>query len=76
LAGTYNDTYSLDVEPPGYKGSGAGRVLSETTAEMTFELVRWDGKTVQPQCALALSEGNSTLTLCCDVGSPIILRRQ
>jgi hypothetical protein len=43
---------------------------------MTFELMRWDGKTAAPQYALALSEENSTLTLCCDVGSPIALRRQ
>jgi len=76
LVGTYNDTYSLGVEPPGYEGSGAGTVLSIATAEMTFELVRWDGKAAQAQYALTLSEKNSTLTLCCDVGRPIVLLRQ
>lgn len=76
LVGTYNDTYSIGVEPPGYEGRGAGTVLSIATAEMTFELVRWDGKAAQAQYALTLSEENSTLTLCCDVGRPIVLLRQ
>jgi predicted amidohydrolase YtcJ len=76
LAGTYKDTFSPNVDPPGYEGRGAGNVLSGTTAEMTFELVRWDGKSVQAQYSLTLSDQNSTLTLCCDVGNPIVLQRQ
>jgi predicted amidohydrolase YtcJ len=76
LAGTYKDTFSPGVQPPGYEGSGVGKVLAITTAGMTFELVRWDGNTVQAQYSLTLSDQNNTLTLCCDVGTPIVLQRQ
>jgi predicted amidohydrolase YtcJ len=76
LKGTYTDTYSPNVEPPGYEGSGAGKVLSITTAEMTFQLARWDGKTAQAQYSLTLSNQNNTLTLSCAVGCPIVLQRQ
>lgn len=76
LTGTYKDTFSPGVQPPGYEGSGVGKVLAITTAGMTFELVRWDGSTVQAQYSLTLSDQNNTLTLCCDVGTPIVLQRQ
>mgnify|MGYP001558542930 CR=1 FL=1 len=76
LTGTYNDTYSPNIKPPGYEGSGSGTVLSATTAQMTFNLTRWDGRTAQAQYTLTLSNHNNTLTLSCDVGCPIVLRRQ
>jgi hypothetical protein len=76
LAGTFNDTYSANVQPPGYKGSGSGAVLSSTTAQIKFNLTRWDGKAAQAPFLLTLSNQNNTLTLDCDVGCPIILQRQ
>jgi len=76
LKGTYTDTYSPNVEPPGYEGRGAGKVLSITTAEMTFQLARWDGKTAQAEYSRTLSNQNNTLTLSCAVGCPIVLQRQ
>jgi len=76
LTGTFNDTYSPNVNPPGYEGSGSGTALSITTAQMTFNLTRWDGKSAQAQYSLTLSNQNNTLTLSCDVGCPIVLQRQ
>lgn len=76
LTGTYNDTYSPNVQPPGYEGSGSGTALSTTTAQMTFNLTRWDGKSAQVQYSLTLSNQNNTLTLGCDVGCPVVLQRQ
>ena len=76
LTGTYTDTYSPNVKPPGYEGSGSGMLLSTTTAQMTFNLTRWDGKSLQAQYSLTLSNQNNTLTLNCDVGCPIVLQRQ
>ena len=76
LTGTFKDTYSTTVRPPGYEGSGSGTVLSTTTAQMTFNLTRWDGKTAQVDFHLTLSNQNNTLTLDCSVGCPIALQRQ
>ena len=76
ITGALNDTYSPDVKPPGYEGSGLGKVLSATTAQITFNLTRWDGRTAQAPFALTLSNQNHTLTLNCDIGCPIILRRK
>ncbi len=76
LTGTFKDTYSPNVPPPGFEGSGSGTALSATTAQMTFDLARWDGRTVQAQFSLTLSGQNNTLTLGCEVGCPIILQRR
>ena len=76
VTGTFNDTYSPNVQPPGYEGSGSGTVLSTTTAQITFSLTRWDGRTAQAQFSLTLSNQNNVLTLGCDVGCPVVLRRQ
>ena len=76
LTGTFNDTYSPNVNPPGYEGSGSGTALSITTAQITFNLTRWDDKSAQAQYSLTLSNQNNTLTLSCDVGCPIVLQRQ
>jgi hypothetical protein len=76
LTGTFKDSYSTGVQPPGYEGSGSGTVLSASTAQMTFNLNRWDGRTVQATFSLTLSNQNNTLTLGCNAGCPIILQRQ
>jgi hypothetical protein len=79
LRGTFSDTYSPNVQPPGYQGSGSGTVLSDTTAQMTFNLARWDGKTAEAPTLLTLSNQNNTLTLTfdsCSGGCPIVLQRQ
>ena len=76
LAGTFTDTYSASVQPPGYVGSGSGTVLTSTTAQMTFNLTRWDGKAAQVQFLLTLSNQNNTLRLGCSVGCPIDLQRK
>jgi len=76
LTGTFRDTYSPNINPPGYEGNGSGTALSTTTAQMTFNLTRWDGKSAQAQYSLTLSNQNNTLTLGCDVGCPIVLQRQ
>ncbi|HKZ68665.1 MAG TPA: amidohydrolase family protein, partial [Anaerolineales bacterium] len=76
LTGTFKDTYSRNVKPPGYEGSGSGTVLSSTTPPMTFNLTRWDGRIAQAQYSLTLSNQNNTLTLSCDVGCPIVLQRR
>lgn len=76
LTGTFKDTFSSNVQPPGYEGSGSGTILSTTTARITFELTRWDGKSAQASFSLILSNQNNTLTLSCDVGCPLVLQRQ
>ena len=76
LTGTYKDTFSPNVNPPGYEGNGSGVVLSDSTAQITFDLFRWDGKTVQLQLFLTFSDQNNTLTLDCEVGCPIVMQRQ
>jgi hypothetical protein len=79
LRGTFSDTYSPNVQPPGYEGSGSGAVLSDTTAQVTFNLSRWDGKTAESRTLLTLSNQNNTLTLTfdgCGGGCPIVLQRQ
>jgi hypothetical protein len=67
LRGTFSDTYSPSVQPPGYQGSGSGTVLSDTTAQMTFNLSRWDGKTLTLVYDLTLSNQNNTMTLSCSI---------
>ncbi len=65
LRGTFSDTYSPNVQPPGYQGSGSGMVLSDTTAQITFDLSRWDGKAATAVYDLTLSNQNNTMTLSC-----------
>ena len=76
LMGTYTDTFSPGVAPPGFEGSGSGTVLSATTAEITFNLSRWDGRTVQASFSLTLSNQDNTMTLNCEIGCPISMQRQ
>jgi hypothetical protein len=67
VRGTFSDTYSPNVQPPGYEGSGSGTVLSDTTVQMTFSLVRWDGKSLTLEYGLTLSNQNNTMTLSCSI---------
>ena len=76
LTGTFKDTFSPNVQPPGYEGSGSGMINSTTTAQISFSLTRWDGNSAQAQYSLTLSNQNNTLTLSCDVGCPITLQRK
>lgn len=76
LTGAYKDTYSPSVQPPGYEGLGTGTMVSTITAQMTFDVSRWDGKTLLLQYSLTLSNQNNTLTLTCDVGCPIVMQRK
>jgi hypothetical protein len=76
LTGTFEDEYSYPIPPPGYQGSGSGVVLTNETAEMTFDLTRSDGNRVQAEFSLTLSDGNNRLTLGCDAGCPLNLERQ
>jgi hypothetical protein len=77
LTGTFNDTFSGKIKPPGYHGNGSGTVSSATSAEITFDLSRWDGKTTQAGFRLTLSNQNNTLTLAGPGGGPpLVLQRQ
>jgi hypothetical protein len=77
LTGTFSDSFSGKVTPPGYHGSGSGPVLDASTADITFSLSRWDGKSAQITFRLGLSNDNHTLTLAGPGGAPpTILQRQ
>ena len=76
LTGTFKDSYSPNINPPGYEGSGSGTVLSPSTAQITFDLTRWDSNTAQAQYSLTLSNQDNTLTLDCNSGCPISLQRK
>ena len=75
LTGNFKDTFSGNVPPPGYEGGGTGSTLSPTTAQMTFNLTRSDGKSATIQFNLVLTNGNNTLTLSSVGSAPIILQR-
>lgn len=75
LRGTFSDTYSPNVQPPGYQGSVSGTVLSDRTAQITCNLSRWDGKTVTGVYELTLSNQNNTMTLTCS-GCPVTQQLQ
>ena len=76
LTGTFKDSFSSNVKPPGFEGNGSGTILSTTTAQITFNLRRWDGKTALAIYTLTISNQNNTLTLNCEVGCPTALRRK
>jgi hypothetical protein len=62
LAGTYSDTYSGSIAPPGFNGTVSGTVLSPTTGQIALELSRHDGSRLEVMANLALSDQDSTLT--------------
>lgn len=74
LSGSFSDTFSGSVTP-GYAGQGSGSVDSVTTARITFNMTRGDGRTTSASFSLTLSNQNNTLTLGCDTGCPIVLQR-
>jgi hypothetical protein len=77
LTGTFKDTYSGNIPPPGYEGTGSGTLLSPTTAQMTFHLSRHDGRTVDLTVNLTLSDNNNTLTILSDSSAaPWIMKQQ
>lgn len=64
LVGTLADTYSGDLEPPGYHGNGSGTLTSPVTAEITFSnLIRSDGKTAEWKFYITLSNEKDSLTV-------------
>lgn len=74
LTGTFADSFSGDVTP-GHSGSGSGTVSSAATAQITFDMLRGDGRSVSAAFSLTLSDNDNTLTLGCDVGCPIVLQK-
>jgi hypothetical protein len=76
LTGTFSDTFSGTIPPPGFAGNGSGNLTSPTSAQMTFTLTRSNGKTASIEFTLTLSNQNNTLTLTFDGGAPIVLQRQ
>jgi hypothetical protein len=78
LSGTYEDSYSPNVPPPGYAGTVTGTLLSPTTGQLTLQLKRHDGNNITIQANISLSDDNSTLTI--DITShkagPWVLIRQ
>jgi hypothetical protein len=83
LEGEFNDTFSRTVTP-GFHGHGLGKVLSATSAEIVFDLVRHDGVTMRVVFDVTLSpSADSTLTLVrladgvpASGEAPIVLRRE
>ncbi len=76
LTGTFSDSFSLNIKPPGFQGNGSGTVLSASTAEITFVLSRWDGMTARAGFRLTLSNHNNTLTMSGGGGPSMVLQRQ
>ena len=63
LVGTYDDSFTLNVDPPGYHDKGSGTILSPTTAQIIFDLSRWDGHTYKYELHFVLSNQNNTLLM-------------
>ncbi|MFZ5820870.1 MAG: cellulase family glycosylhydrolase [Chloroflexota bacterium] len=77
LTGRLEDTYSDNVNTPGFEGNGSGFTLSDSTAQMTFDLSRPDGKSVQLHVVLTLSNQNNTLMLASeDIDWSVVLQRK
>ena len=62
LVGTINDSFSGELQPPGYHGDGSGIILSSTTGHIKFTLSRWDGDTANWEIDIKLSNQDNTLT--------------
>ena len=76
LSGTFSDTFSGNIPPPGFSGNGTGNVTSDTSAQMLFALTRHDGKTIDLEFTMTLSSDNNQLTLTYEGGLPISLTRE
>jgi hypothetical protein len=77
LEGRYSDSYSTTIAPPGYEGTVTGSVLSPTSAQVTMQLSRHDGKNLLLQANLAMADPNTvTATITSASASPWVLTRQ
>jgi len=77
LIGRFEDTYSVNVNTPGFEGNGFGTAASDVTVQMTFDLSRSDGTSVQLHEVLTLSNQNNTLMLVDeDSGWTVVLHRK
>jgi hypothetical protein len=63
LTGTYSDSYSGSISPPGFDGTVSGTVLSPTTAQLTLDVKRHDGASLNLQASLSLSASGDVLTV-------------
>ena len=77
LAGSYADTYSGTITPPGFNGTVTGSVLSPTSAQVTLNLSRHDGVTLVLQANLALTDPNTLTATVTSAGARMwTLKRQ
>jgi len=78
LTGTYNDSYSGSIQPPGFQGTVAGTVSSSTTGQLTLNVQRHDGVSLNLLADLSLSAAQDvlTVTVTSAEASPWTLRRQ
>jgi hypothetical protein len=78
LTGTYSDSYSGSITPPGFQGTVSGTVLSSTTGQLTLNVQRHDGVSLNIQTDLSLSATQDvlTVTVTSAASSPWTLRRQ
>jgi len=77
LEGRYSDSYTTTIAPPGFEGTVTGSVLSPTSAQVTMQLSRHDGKNLVLQANLTLSGPNTvTATITSAVAGPWSLTRQ
>ena len=70
LTGTYRDSFSGGIAPPGFEGTASGEVLSPTTAQMKLDARRHDGAAVSLQANLTLSSQGNALTVTFPASSP------
>lgn len=76
LTGAFEDTFSTSIPPPGYQGNGTGTLLSPASAQMTFQLSRHDGKTLELQVSLTLTDQNTLTLASSQFDPPWVLKRQ
>jgi hypothetical protein len=78
LTGTYSDTYTGGIAPPGFEGTVSGTVLSSTTGQIALDVHRHDGTSLNLQANLALTGAQDllTVTVTSAAASPWPLRRQ
>ena len=78
LTGTYKDSYSGSIPPPGFEGSVSGTAASGSTGQITLSVQRHDGASLNLQANLALSASADELTVTVTSANakPWVLRRQ
>ncbi|MFH1183704.1 MAG: hypothetical protein V1755_01525 [Chloroflexota bacterium] len=78
LSGTYTDSYSGNIAPPGYEGTVSGTVLSSTTGQIALDLRRHDGSTIVVRANLMASDQDTitaTVTSQGGVGQWVLKRQ-